>query len=136
MRWDGVRHSSEGDRGCHPPHPPLVSIIAVAALLLALVGIWTWMKPESGEEHEKEVALWVEGIIVDEVTGKPVEADVYLDGRLLYSGVRSFSVEVPSGSKLRVEAPGYHPWALRFRYELKRSQVFQGPIRLKPKEGR
>ncbi len=95
-------------------------------LLLAVLDV-SWM-----EKEEKEALLRVEGVIVDAETGRPVEADVYLDGTLLYAHVRSFAVEVPSGSELRVEAPGYHPWALRFRYKLKEGSRFSGPVRLTP----
>ena len=108
---------------------PLLLWIGVGLLLLALGSFGLWPRGE-GQGQEEEAVLRVEGVIVDAETGLPVDADVYLDGRLLYTNVRSFAVEVPSGSELRVIALGYQPWAFRFRYRLKGAYRFHGPVRL------
>jgi len=119
MRWDDRRT------------PGRVSLLFLILALFTLAAI-SLLPPRRGGEP----GLLVEGVVVDAETGRPVEADVYLDGRLIYEQVTSFSVQVKAGSELRVEAEGYHPWALRFRYKLKETRIFRGPVRLKPKEGR
>jgi hypothetical protein len=120
LRWD--------PRG---PSLPLPLLFIVGGLLLMGIAIGGLLALQD-EKKEKEAALRVEGVIVDAETGRPVDADVYLDGRLLYTNVRSFAVEVPSGSELRVEAPGYEPWAFRLRYRLREGYRFHGPVRLTP----
>ena len=113
---------------------PPWALLGFGLLAVALAFVWSLSLEGLREREGEENPLWVEGVIVDAETGRPVEADVYLDGKLLYSHVRRFAVEVPSGSELRVEAPGYHPWALRFRYKLKEGSParFSGPVRLTP----
>lgn len=139
-KWDpapdtGERKEVQGltTRLPHRPHGPVPPLLFLLVLFLLLLLGFPLPLPLPVPVPVPESGLWVEGVIVDADTGIPVEADVYLDGRLIYSGVRSFSVEVPHGSELRVEAPGYHPWAIEFRYELTGERKFQGPIRLKPK---
>jgi hypothetical protein len=83
----------------------------------------------------QEPVLTVEAWIVDAQTRRPLKADVFLDGKLIFRRVERFRVEVPSGSELRVVAEGYHPWALRIRYELREGQVLRGPVRLLQKKG-
>lgn len=135
-RWDtSMELPRRPRRPLSPPKPPKLFLFLFLLLLAALGAVasllWITGKEEAPKPKPKfKFQLRVEGVIVDEETGRPVEAEVYLDGRLLYQGVHSFSVGVPSGSELRVEAPGYHPWALQFRYELRGSQVFKGPVRL------
>lgn len=114
-------------------------LLAVVGVAVA-VGVGMGMGIGSGlwlPQGAVEVSpmLLVKGAIVDTETGLPVEASVYLDGRLLDEGVSAFSVRVPSGSELRVEAKGYHLWAFRFRYKLKGSYGLHGPIRLRRTNG-
>jgi hypothetical protein len=71
---------------------------------------------------------------MDAETGQPLKAEVFLDGKLIFAQVERFRVEVPSGSELWVISEGYHPWALRFRYELREGQVLRGPVRLLQKK--
>jgi hypothetical protein len=97
-------------------------------LLGAALFAFTLTRPEGP-------TLTVEAWIVDAETGRPLKADVFLDGELVFEEVERFRVEIPSGSELRVEAPGYHPWALRFRYKLREGQVLRGPVRLLQKKG-
>ena len=144
-KWDGKEVEATRLRLAHGPSLQKLFVTALAkqmrssqkafpllwivgGLLLVGLGIGGLLALQA--TPEKGIPLRVEGVIVDAETGTPVEADVYLDGWLLYSKVRSFAVEVPSGSELRVEAPGYEPWAFRFHYELKGTYRFKGPVRL------
>ena len=127
-KWDEKEVEATRLRLAHGPSLPL--LWTVGGLLLVGLGLGICGLLALQATPEREVPLRVEGVIVDAETGLPVEADVYLDGKLLYANVRSFAVEVPSGSELRVEAPGYEPWAFRFRYELKGTYSFHGPVRL------
>ena len=114
----------------HGPRPPLLLLLLTVGLALVGLGIAGFWFLSASEAMAPR--LLIEGPIVDAETGLPVEADVYLEGRLLYAGVRTVSVWVPSGSELRVKAPGYEPWAFRFRYKLRGEYRFRGPIRLQP----
>jgi hypothetical protein len=123
MKWpEPERAPKLPSWGCFPLAVAVVVVAVTSLLILSLSG------------QREEGVLRVEGVIVDAQTGKAIRADVYLDGRLLYEEVASFSVEVPKGSELRVVAEGYHPWALRFSYPLREDSLFRGPVRLRPKE--
>ncbi len=128
-RWEDREVESTRLRR-EPRGSSLPLLLVGMGLLLVGLGLGGLLALDGTPKPEKGVPLRVEGVIVDAETGLPVDADVYLDGRLLYSNVRSFAVEVPSGSELRVIAPGYEPWAFRFRYELKGVYRFKGPVRL------
>ncbi len=131
-KWDDFREVKADTARLRPrgPVPPLLLLLLGMGLVgLGAAGFWFLSASEIETGSPK---LLVEGPIVDAETGLPLEADVYLDGRLLYERVRQVSVRVPSGSELRIEAEGYHPWAFRFRYELRGSYRFHGPIRLTP----
>ena len=130
-KWDDEEVKATRLRPSGPSLPLPLLLVGMGLLLvgIAIGGLWVL---DGTPTPKKGVPLRIEGVIVDAETGMPVEADVYLDGRLLYSNVRSFAVEVPSGSELRVEAPGYEPWAFRFRYELKGTYRFHGLVRLTP----
>jgi len=117
---EGGQHHLPG----HPVAPLLFALLFLGAALLAFT------LTRSGEP-----VLTVEAWIVDAETGQPLKADVFLDGERVFQGVERFRVEVPSGTELRVVAEGYHPWALRFRYELREGQVLRGPVRLLQKKG-
>ena len=130
-RWEDREVESTRLRR-EPRGSSLPLLLVGMGLLLVGLGLGGLLALDGTPKPEKGVPLRVEGVIVDAETGLPVDADVYLDGRLLYSNVRSFAVEVPSGSELRVEAPGYEPWAFRFRYRLKEGYRFYGPVRLTP----
>jgi len=90
----------EGGRGEVSPSWGKIFLVGIFALGIGLAVVWASQFLYGG------AVLRVEAVVVDEETGRPVEAAVYLDGRLIYSGVRSFAVEVPSGSELRVEPRG------------------------------
>ena len=124
-RREEVKATSTRLRPRGPLSPLLLLLLVVG---LGAAGFWV-LSPSQAMAPR----LLVEGPIVDAETGLPLEADVYLDGRLLYTDVRSVSVRVPSGSELRIVAKGYAPWAFRFRYELRGSYRFHGPIRLQKK---
>ena len=82
-------------------------------------------------------ALYWHGPILDQQTEQPVTADIFVNGRFIAqaSEVRFLmwaTEEEPI--YVRVEAQGYRPWGLRFRFHLRGLEVIQGPIWL-VKEG-
>lgn len=118
-------------------HSPLrLILLGVVGLGLVLVLLHSLREPQSQSKPSgsQPHSLIVSGWVVDDTTGEPVVADVYLDGRRVLEGVREFELEVPNGSEIRVEAPGYHPWALRMRYKVGEEKLLRGPVRLKRKE--
>ncbi len=82
-----------------------------------------------------DVTLTFSGPIVNSETGAPVVANVYVDGRLVQQGVAQVDLvillHVDRRTELRVEAPGYEPWALQFRGG-GGNQRMEGPVRLMP----
>jgi hypothetical protein len=76
--------------------------------------------------------------IIDQGTGQPLSADVYLNptggpcsGALLYEQVTQFQVTVPmdGSAEIRVAAPGYKPWGIRPRGGGS-DKVMRGPVQL------
>lgn len=87
--------------------------------------------------------LFVRSQIMDEQTGEPVRAEVYVTGPesyldpqpidLVYADVTSFELALfgDLDSWLVVLAPGYRPWHLRLQFNLKTSRELAGPVRLR-----
>lgn len=76
----------------------------------------------------------ISGDIVDADTGKPVQADVYVNDGLAQEGVTQVNVVIPLRGidrvVLRVEAPGYQDWELGIG-STDTSRELSGPVRLK-----
>jgi len=90
---------------------------------------WLWL-PQQG-------ALYWHGPILDKETEEPVEAKVFINGRLVAQAqevqlLMWATEEDPVWVEVRAE--GYKPWGLRFRFHLRGLEVIQGPIWL-VKEG-
>jgi hypothetical protein len=101
---------------------------------------WIWSPTLEDLEWAKTIeggALHVRGPIVDEATGEPLIGKVYINGELVAEGVSEVDVLMWATAErpvfLRVEASGYHPWELRFRFRHEGLGELKGPIRLKPK---
>ena len=66
-----------------------------------------------------DVTLGWSGPIVNSETGAPVVGNVYVDGKLVQQGVAEVDLVIllhaDRRTELRVEAPGYEPWALLVR---------------------
>ncbi len=100
---------------------------------------WIWEPREEDLEWAKGVeggAIYLRGVIVDEKTEEPLEARVLINGqpvataqeaRVLMWDAAERAVEV------RVEAPGFEPWAILFRFNHKGLQAIVGRIRLIPR---
>jgi hypothetical protein len=71
--------------------------------------------------------------ITDAQTGRPIQADVYVNDALLFEGVTHFQVTIPldGSAEIHVTAPGYKPWGIRPRGE-GTDKTLSGPIRLTP----
>jgi hypothetical protein len=78
--------------------------------------------------------LTIAGPIQDAVTGHPVPAAVYVDGRLVRSGVITLDITVPlhrdRRTEIRVTAAGYTDWAIAVTGGTVRR--LDGPVRLHP----
>ena len=82
-----------------------------------------------------DVTLTFSGPIVGSETGEAVVADVHVDGKLVQQAVTEVDLvillHVDRRTELRVEAPGYEPWALLIRGGGE-NQRMEGPILLVP----
>jgi hypothetical protein len=99
---------------------------------------WIWRPTLEDLEWAKTIeggALHLRGPIVDEATGEPITGRVYINREFVAEAqvvavLMWATVERPVF--LRVEAVGYHPWELRFRFRQEGLGELKGPIRLKP----
>jgi hypothetical protein len=77
-------------------------------------------------------ALYWHGPILDKETKEPVEAFVFINGRLVTSGVTKVEVLMwntqESPITVHIRAEGYKPWELVFRFRLKGLEVLKGPV--------
>ena len=82
-----------------------------------------------------DVTLGWSGPIVNSETGAPVVGNVYVDGKLVRQGVAEVDIVIllhaDRRTELRVEAPGYEPWALLVRGG-GGNQRMVGPVPLMP----
>ncbi len=95
--------------------------------------LWPSERPQANPNQ-----LLVQAHIVDDETGLPVRATVFLNGIPTLRDVDHFTIVVPNeaaalpqGFTIEVRADGYEPWGMRFRYKLKQGYLFKGPIRLR-----
>ena len=90
---------------------------------------WLWLSEQG--------ALYWHGPILDKETEEPVEAKVFINGRLVAQAqevqLLMWATE-ESPVWVEVRAEGYQPWGLRFRFHLRGLEVMRGPIWL-VKEG-
>jgi hypothetical protein len=102
---------------------------------------WIWQPGPQDLEWAEGVeggALYVQGPIVDEATGEPITGRVFINGEFVAETGEVAVLMWATAERpvfLRVEAVGYYPWELRFRFEHKGLGEMKGPIRLKPKGG-
>jgi hypothetical protein len=96
-----------------------------AISILEDVEIPNWLYlPEQG-------ALYWHGSILDQETNQPVTADIFVNGHWV---ARAQEVQFLMWQTeeepvwVRVEATGYKPWELRFRFKLHRLEVIEGPV--------
>lgn len=95
---------------------------------LGVVGLLVWWLLRDPAGAPK---LLVQGWVIDNATGEPVKATVFLNGVKAFEALDNSTVEVPStpeGFYVEVIAEGYERWG--FRYQLKGGYLFKGPIRL------
>lgn len=103
---------------------------------------WIWEPTEEDLEWVKGVeggAIVLRGVIVDEKTEEPMEAQVLINGQPVATAQEARVLMWQAAERpveVRVEAPGYEPWAILFRFNHKGLQVIMGRIRLKPLKGR
>jgi hypothetical protein len=96
-----------------------------AISILEEIEIPNWLYlPEQG-------ALYWHGPILDQETNQPVTADIFVNGHWV---ARAQEVQFLMWQTeeepvwVRVEATGYKPWELRFRFRLHKLEVIEGPV--------
>ena len=95
-------------------------------------------EPEAVGTPEPHPKLLIHVAPVDEETGEPVDVPitVMLDGRVLGTGLREYTFELPGTMaeriELAVEAEGYERWSLFLRYKLTNSREWDVPVKLTP----
>jgi hypothetical protein len=118
----------------------LAAIIAAAAIFFLLArpvppgttGAASPAPPSAQPAAGPSLTIVAESIL-DQGTGQALQADVYLNGALLYEQVTHFQVTIPldGSAEIRVAAPGYKPWGIRPRGGGS-DKVMRGPVRLQP----
>ncbi|RMD66386.1 hypothetical protein D6833_01535 [Candidatus Parcubacteria bacterium] len=68
--------------------------------------------------------------IIDAQTGESLQADIYVNGNLIASGVNSYEFQVNVPGYFEVRHPDYHAWRLRITG--KTDKTLEGPVRLEP----
>jgi len=80
----------------------------------------------------KQGALYWHGPILDKNTEQPVEAKVFVNGRLVADQATEVQFLMWATEEepiyVRVEAPGYKPWELRFRFHFQGLRQMEGPV--------
>ncbi|MFQ6033534.1 MAG: hypothetical protein ACE5KR_01600 [Candidatus Bipolaricaulia bacterium] len=92
---------------------------------------WLWLAEQG--------ALYWHGPILDKETEQPVEAEVFVNSYLVADQATEvqFLMWATKDNPIcvRVEAQGYQPWELRFRFHLQGLKVMGGPVWLVPEGG-
>ena len=91
---------------------------------------WLWL-PKQG-------ALYWHGPILDKNTEQPVEAKVFVNGRLVADQATEVQFLMWATEKepvwVEVRAEGYKPWELRFRFHFQGLRQMEGPVWLVRRE--
>jgi hypothetical protein len=77
-------------------------------------------------------ALYWHGPILDKETKEPVEAFIFVNGKLIASKVTEVELLMweteDDPVTVRIKAEGYKPWGMKFRFKLKGLEVLKGPV--------
>jgi len=77
-------------------------------------------------------ALYWHGPILDKQTKEPVEAFIFVNGKLIASKVTEVELLMweteDDPVTVRIKAEGYKPWGMKFRFKLKGLEVLKGPV--------
>ncbi len=101
---------------------------------------WLWRPTEEDLERAQSFedgALYVQGPVVDAVTGEPITGRVYINGELVAESGEVAVLMWETAERpvfVRVEAEGHYPWEFRFRSTYEGLTELVGPVRLEPED--
>ena len=114
-----------------PPDLPLEKLVIAPGERLRIS-----LPPDQNASPDEARPLAYIEFVVTGASGQPVRATVAVDGQITYLDASKFLLVMPDPSKttiLNVSAPGFEPWELGVRFNLKHTRRFQFPITLQAK---